>query len=67
MTRLSAASRWHAGMPAPNRILKKMVKLLGSIWAQLEHHVCTRFEMSDKSYSSTLEKLVYGIGQVSYS
>jgi hypothetical protein len=42
---------------------KNSVKLLGSLWAQLEHHVCTGIGVSDKSYSSTLEKLLYGIGQ----
>jgi hypothetical protein len=42
---------------------KNSAKLLGSLWAQLEHHVCTGFGVSDKSYLSTLEKLVYGIGQ----
>jgi hypothetical protein len=46
---------------------KNSVKLLGSLWAQLEHHVCTWSGVSDKSYSSTLEKLIYGIGQGSCS
>jgi hypothetical protein len=46
---------------------KNSVRLLGSLWAQLEHHFCTGLGVSDKSYSSTLEKLIYGIGQGSCS
>jgi hypothetical protein len=30
----------------------------------MEHHVCTGFGVSDKTYGSTTEKLLYGIGQV---
>jgi hypothetical protein len=33
------------------------------IWSQLEHHIATGYGVSDKTYSSTLEKLLYGIGQ----
>jgi hypothetical protein len=29
----------------------------------MEHHVCTGFGVSDKTYGSTTEKLLYGIGQ----
>jgi hypothetical protein len=42
---------------------KESVKLLGLLWAQMEHHVCTGFGVSDKTYGSTTEKLLYGIGQ----
>jgi hypothetical protein len=37
--------------------------MLGLLWAQLEHHFATGYEVSDKTYSSTLEKLIYGICQ----
>jgi hypothetical protein len=43
--------------------LKESFKLLGLLWAQTEHHVCTGFGVSDKTYGSTTEKLLYGIGQ----
>jgi hypothetical protein len=36
---------------------------LGLLWAQLDHHIATGYGISDKTYSSTLEKLLYGIGQ----
>jgi hypothetical protein len=42
---------------------KNSVKMLGKLWEQLEHHISTGFGVSDISYSSTVEKLVYGIGQ----
>jgi hypothetical protein len=35
--------------------------MLGLLWAQMEHHVCTGFGVSDKTYGSTTEKLLYGI------
>jgi hypothetical protein len=37
--------------------------MLGLLWAQMEHHVCTGFGVSDKTYGSTTEKLLYGIDQ----
>jgi hypothetical protein len=37
--------------------------MVGLLWAQMEHHVCTGFGVSDKTYGSTTEKLPYGIGQ----
>jgi hypothetical protein len=37
--------------------------MLGLLWAQMEHHVCTSFGVSDKTYGSTTEKLLYGIGK----
>jgi hypothetical protein len=42
---------------------KESVKMLGLLWAQMEHHVCTGFGVSDKAYGSTAVKLLYGIGQ----
>jgi hypothetical protein len=46
---------------------KNSVKLLGSLRAQLEHHVSTGLGVSDKSCSIALEKLMYGIRQGSCS
>jgi hypothetical protein len=43
--------------------LKESVKMLGMLWAHMEHHVCTGFGVSDKTYGSTTEKILYGIGQ----
>jgi hypothetical protein len=37
--------------------------MLGLLWAQLEHHIATGYGVSDKTYSSTLEKILFGIGQ----
>jgi hypothetical protein len=41
--------------------------MLGLLWAQLEHHVATGFGVSDASYKSTTDKMLYGIGQGSCS
>jgi hypothetical protein len=46
---------------------KNSVKMLGKLWEQLEHHISTGFGVSDISYSSTVEKLLYGKGQGSCS
>jgi hypothetical protein len=53
----------------PRRIVysKNSVRMLGLLWAQLEHHVETGFGVSDASYKSTMEKLLYDIGQGSCS
>jgi hypothetical protein len=42
---------------------KESVKMLGLLWAQMEHHVCTGVGVSDKTYGSTTDKLLYGKGQ----
>jgi hypothetical protein len=44
---------------------QKSVRMLGLLWSQLEHHVCTGYGVSDATYSSSMEKILYGIGQVS--
>jgi hypothetical protein len=41
--------------------------MLGLLLAQVEHHVLTGFGVSDTSYKSTMDKLIYGIGQGSFS
>jgi hypothetical protein len=42
---------------------KKSVKMLGLMWDQMEHHVCTGFGVSGKTYGSNIDKLLYDIGQ----
>jgi Asp-tRNA(Asn)/Glu-tRNA(Gln) amidotransferase C subunit len=37
--------------------------MLGHLWAQMQHHICTGFGVSETTYGSTIEKLLYGIGQ----
>jgi hypothetical protein len=46
---------------------KNSVRMLGLLWPQLEHHVVTGFGVSDASYKTTMDKLLYGIGQGSCS
>jgi hypothetical protein len=43
------------------------VRILGLLWAQLEHHVATGVGVSDASYKSNTDKLLYGIGQGRFS
>jgi hypothetical protein len=42
---------------------KESVRILCLIWAQMQHHICTVFGVSETTYGSTIEKLLYGIGQ----
>jgi hypothetical protein len=42
---------------------EESVKMLGLLWAQMEHHLCTGSGVLDKTYGSTTKKLLYGIGQ----
>jgi hypothetical protein len=42
---------------------KNSTRMLGLLWSQLEHHVATAYGVSDKTYSLTLDKLLYGIGK----
>jgi hypothetical protein len=42
---------------------KEYVLMLGLMWAQMQHHICTGFGVSETTYGSTIEKLLYGIGQ----
>jgi hypothetical protein len=46
---------------------KNSVRMLGLLWAQLEHHVATGFGVSYASYKSTTDRLLYGIVQGSCS
>jgi hypothetical protein len=46
---------------------KNSVWVLGKLWEQLEHHSSTRYGISKATYSNTVDKLMYGIGQGSSS
>jgi hypothetical protein len=37
--------------------------MLGLLWTDVEHHVCTGYGLSDNTFSSTAERILYGIGQ----
>jgi hypothetical protein len=39
------------------------VRMLGLLWAQMAHRIAIGYGVLDKTYTSTLEKLLYGIGQ----
>jgi hypothetical protein len=41
--------------------------MLGKLWEKLEHHISTGYGISEATYSSTVDKLLYGIGQGSFS
>jgi hypothetical protein len=49
------------------RYPKNYVQMLGKLWEQLEHHISTGNWISETTHSSTLENLLYGIGQGSCS
>jgi hypothetical protein len=49
------------------RYFKNSVRMLDLLWAQLEHHVATGCWVSDTSYKSTIDNLLYDIGQGSCS
>jgi hypothetical protein len=46
---------------------KNSVWKLGKLWEKLEHHISTGCWISEATYSSTVDKLLYGIGQGSSS
>jgi hypothetical protein len=37
--------------------------MLGLLWTQRQHHICTSFGVSNDTYGSSVHKLLYGIGQ----
>jgi hypothetical protein len=41
--------------------------MLGKLWEQLEDHISTGYRISEATYSSTVDKRLYGIGQGSCS
>jgi hypothetical protein len=46
---------------------KNSMRMLGKLWEQLEHHISTGYGISEATYSSIVDKLLYGIGQGSCS
>jgi hypothetical protein len=42
---------------------KESVRMLGLLWTQMQHHMCTGFAVSETTYGSTINKLLYSIGQ----
>jgi hypothetical protein len=41
---------------------KESVWMLGILWAQMQHHTCTWFGVSETTYGSTIKNFLYGIG-----
>jgi hypothetical protein len=37
--------------------------MLGLLWAQIQHHICTGFGVNKDTCGSSVDKLLYGIGQ----
>jgi hypothetical protein len=46
---------------------KNLVRMLGKLWEQLYHLISTGYGISEATYSSTVDKLLYGIDQGSCS
>jgi hypothetical protein len=65
MIRLSVALRSHAC--APNRLFEKLGETLRLALGPVRAPCMYQIQVLDKSYSSTPEKLLYGIGQGSCS
>jgi hypothetical protein len=42
---------------------RNSVRILGLLWAQIQHHICTGFGVSKDTYGSSIDKLLYGIGK----
>jgi hypothetical protein len=42
---------------------RNAVRMLGLLWAQMQHHICTGFSVNKDTYGSSVDKLLYGIGQ----
>jgi hypothetical protein len=45
------------------RYSRNSVRMLGILWAQLQNHICTGFNVSKDTYGLSVDKLLYGIGQ----
>jgi hypothetical protein len=37
--------------------------MLGLLWAQIQHHICTVFSVNKDTYGFSIDKLLYGIRQ----
>jgi hypothetical protein len=46
---------------------RNSVRMLGLLWAQIQHRICTGFGVSKDTYGSSVDKLLYGIGQGSFA
>jgi hypothetical protein len=46
---------------------KNSLQMLGKLWEQLEHHILTGYGIYEATYSSNVDKLLYGIGRGSCS
>jgi hypothetical protein len=42
---------------------RNSVRMLGLLWAQMQHRICIGFGVSKDTYGSSIDKLLYGIGQ----
>jgi hypothetical protein len=42
---------------------RNSVRMLGLLWAQMQHHICTGFGVRKYTYGSSVDKLLHGIGQ----
>jgi hypothetical protein len=42
---------------------RNSVRMLGLLWAQMQHHICTGVGVSKDTYRLSVNKLLYGIGQ----
>jgi hypothetical protein len=42
---------------------RNSVRMLGLLWAQMQHPICTGFCVSKDTYGSSIDKLLYGIGR----
>jgi hypothetical protein len=42
---------------------KNLVRMLEKLWEQLKHHISNGYGISEATFSSTVVKLLYGIGQ----
>jgi hypothetical protein len=42
---------------------RNSVRMLGLLWAQMQHHICYGFSVSKDTYGLSFDKILYGIGQ----
>jgi hypothetical protein len=54
---VSLATLWRLGYS------RNSVRMMGLLWAQMQHHICTGFFLSKDTYGPYVDKLLYGIRQ----
>jgi hypothetical protein len=54
---VSLATLWLLGYS------RNSVRMLGLLWAPMQHHIFTIFGISKETYGSSIDKLLYGMGQ----